>query len=336
MQKKRIITFMALLATTTLITGCGKTAKLKNGEEQAVSVTGAKISANQYYKEIKEGQISKLVDMIDHKLFDKKYKSDSEEDKAIEEQITQMKANYQDNEAGFLQAISQYFGVSNEDELEEMLRLEYKRNEAVKDYVASTLTDKEIKEYYDENIIGDIKASHILIKPDTSNDASEDEKTKAEEKAKKEAEKIIKKLDKGEDFAKLAKKYSDDTGTAENGGDLGYFKSDEMDANFVEAAKKLENNTYTKEPVKSQYGYHIILKVAQKKKPSLKKSEKEIKETLANNKLSSDPSLHYQALIDIRKDKKIKWEDKELEKAYNDLMDKLLTNSKQSTGSTAN
>ena len=91
-----------------------------------------------------------------------------------------------------------------------MLRLEYKRNEAVEDYVEDNLSDDEIQEYYDENTIGDIKASHILITPDVDSNATDDEQEKAEEEAKKQAEKIIKKLEDGEDFADLAKEYSDD------------------------------------------------------------------------------------------------------------------------------
>src|SRR5699024_1869859 len=108
-----------------------------------------------YYNEIKKSNISKLVDMIDHQLFDKKYESNDDEDQAVEEQINQLKENYSD-ETTFQSVIQQYFGVNSEDELEDMLRLEYKRNEAVEEFVADNLTDKEIEDYYDQNIIGDI------------------------------------------------------------------------------------------------------------------------------------------------------------------------------------
>ena len=269
MNKKVGIGLCSLLAITTITTGCGKEAKLDDNTT-AVSLKGAKITATDYYNEIKTSNISKLVDIIDHQLFDEKYPSNDEEDKSVKEQINQIKETYGSNETMYLSAIQQYFGVSSEDELEEMLRLEYKRNEAVEDYIKDALSDKEIENYYNENIIGDIKASHILIKPDVDSDATDEEKQKAENKAKKEAEKIIKKLKDGEDFAKLAKEYSDDTSTAKDGGNLGYFNTDDMDENFMDAVKKLNNNEYTKEPVKTQYGYHIILKVDQKDKPKLK------------------------------------------------------------------
>lgn len=330
MNKKVGIGLCSLLAITTITTGCGKEAKLDDNTT-AVSLKGAKITATDYYNEIKTSNISKLVDIIDHQLFDEKYPSNDEEDKSVKEQINQIKETYGSNETMYLSAIQQYFGVSSEDELEEMLRLEYKRNEAVEDYIKDALSDKEIENYYNENIIGDIKASHILIKPDVDSDATDEEKQKAENKAKKEAEKIIKKLKDGEDFAKLAKEYSDDTSTAKDGGNLGYFNTDDMDENFMDAVKKLNNNEYTKEPVKTQYGYHIILKVDQKDKPKLKEVKDDIKITLANAKLDGNSTLHYQTLIDIREKNNIKWQDDKLEKQYNELMDQLLEAASSST-----
>lgn len=325
MKNKKVLTCIAVLATASLIlTGCGKKAELDKDNKTAVSLTGAKISATDYYNELKTANISKLVDMIDHKLFDEKYPKTDEETKEVQEQIEQIKSNYSNDEETFLNVIKQYFGVDSEKELEDMFRLEYKRNEAVEDHIKENLTDDEIQEYYDNNIIGDIKASHILIKVDVDNNATDEEKEKAENEALEKAKKIIKKLDAGEDFSKLAKKYSDDESNKDDGGDLGYFKADEMDENFVDAANKLKKNEYSKEPVKTQYGYHIILKKGQKKKASLKSVKDEIKETLMNEKLEADSSLHYNSLIEIREENNIKWNDSDLEKAYNDLMDKLI------------
>ena len=329
MKKKLGISICLISALVLTVTGCGKKAELDDNKT-AVSLKGIKITATDYYNEIKKANISKLVDMIDHQLFDEKYESNDEEDQAVEKQINQLKQSYSDDTT-FQSVIQQYFGVNSEDELEDMLRLEYKRNVAVEDFVADNLTDKEIEDYYDQNIIGDIKASHILITSDVDSDATDEEKEKAENKAKKEAERIIKKLDEGEDFAKLAEEYSDDEATAKNGGDLDYFNTDDMDENFMDAVKKLDNDEYTKEPVKTQYGYHIILKVDQKEKPKLKEVKDSIKETLANNKLNNNSTLHYETLMDIREENNIKWNDDELEKQYNELMDQLIKASSSST-----
>lgn len=329
MKKKIGISLCILSVLIFTVTGCGKKAELDDNKT-AVSLKENKITATDYYNEIKKTNISKLVDMIDHQLFDEKYESDDTEDKTVKQQIDQLKENYTD-ESTFLNVIKQYFGVNNEDELESMLRLEYKRNKAVEEHVSDNLSDKEIEDYYNENIIGDIKAKHILISPEVDSDATDEEKEKAEEKAKKQAENIIKKLEDGEDFEELAKKYSDDSATAEDGGELGYFNTDDMDENFIEKAKELKNNEYTKEPVKTQYGYHIILKEKQKDKPKLKEVKDSIKETLTNYKLENDPKLHYESLIAIREDNNIKWNDDELEKQYEELMDQLLDAASTST-----
>ena len=72
-----------------------------------------------------------------------------------------------------------------------------------------------------------------------------------------EAKSIIAQLDKGADFAALAKKYSTDSGAA-SGGDLGYFTRDEMVPAFTAAAFALPVGHYTETPVKTEFGWHVI------------------------------------------------------------------------------
>lgn len=330
MKKKLFKNILFITIVAVLVTGCGDV-KLKNGEKASVSIGKSGISSNEYYNEIKKNSISKLVDMIDHKILDKKYPSDNKENKEVENQIKQMKSNYSDDKDKFLDAIRQYFGVESEKELESMLRLEYKRSKAITDHVSKKLTKAEINKYYNSNINGEIKASHILIKSKASAKANDLEKKKAEEKAKAKAEKIIKELDSGKDFKKLAKKYSDDSSNKNDGGNLGYFNPSDMDENFAKAVKALEKGKYTKEPVKTQFGYHIILKIDEKGKTSLKSVEKKIRETLTQQKLLNDPELRYNALIEIRKENHVEWKDKELKKAYDNFMDQLKKSAKSSS-----
>ena len=329
MKKKNIvISTCALLVISLLVTGCGKEIEIKDGSKVAVSVKGTKITATEYYNKIKTNNISTLVDMIDKELLEKKYPSTEEEDNQVKKQITQLKESYA-NEDMLNSVLKQYFGVNNEEELEEMLRLEYKRNEAVEDFIKDSIKDDEIEKYYKKEIYGEVKASHIIIIPSVSTDATEDEIAEAEKEAKKAAEKVIKKLKDGEDFAKLAKKYSDEEATASNGGDLGYFELDEMVDEFSDAVKELEINEYTKEPVKTEYGYHIILKTDEKEKPKLKEVKDDIKEKITLQRLDSDSTLYYQTLIDIRKKYEIKWNDTVLEKQYNELMEDLIEAAKE-------
>jgi len=106
------------------------------------------------------------------------------------------------------------------------------------------VSDADMKKEYDarKGELGgkELKARHILLK------------NEADAKA------VTAELDKGADFATLAGKKS--TGpTAVNGGDLGWFSPRQMVKPFSEAAGKLKKGSYTKTPVKTQFGWHVIL-----------------------------------------------------------------------------
>ena len=320
------------LAICLLVTGCGNNVELKDNNT-VVKTDEGKITADQLYESLRDKYgIALLVDMIDRQLFEEKYKTDETEEETIDAQIEQMKSQYNNDEEAFQAAITQYLGVEDEDELREMLSLEYKRNLAIEEHVKNSVTDDEIQKYYDDEVIGDMKVRHILIKPDVTDDMSTEEQTEAEEKAKKEAEDLIKKLDDGADFEELAKEYSDDTGSASDGGLIDYFnKDDNMDEAFLNASIDLEEGKYTEEPVQSSFGYHIILKLDQKKKPKLNKVKNDIIETLAEEKLNEDAALRYNALIEIREEAGIKFNDDSLKKDYDELMQQLIDSVNSST-----
>lgn len=335
MKKKKTLLFLSLLLIVAFITtGCGKETDLKNGAKVAVSVDSGKFTASEYYDEIKTDNISKLVNMIDKSIFEKKYKKSNEEDEAVKKQINQIKQYYGKDESTYKNVLQSYFGVESESELEDSLRLEYKKNLAVKDYIKKNIKDDEIQKYYNENTYGQVKASHILISSKVKDNATDEEKTKAENKAKKKAEKIIKQLNEGADFKELAKKYSSDDATASNGGDLGYFDLDDMTEEFSNAVKKLNKDEYTKEPVKTTYGYHIILKTGEKNKPKLKKVKSDIIDKLTEQKLNNSKTLYYETLMDIRTENGIKWNDDTLKKAYKDYMNNLIKQANSSKNST--
>lgn len=335
MKKKKTLLFLSLLLIVAFITtGCGKETDLKNGAKVAVSVDSGKFTASEYYDEIKTDNISKLVNMIDKSIFEKKYKKSNEEDEAVKKQINQIKQYYGKDESTYKNVLQSYFGVESESELEDSLRLEYKKNLAVKDYIKKNIKDDEIQKYYNENTYGQVKASHILISSKVKDNATDEEKTKAENKAKKKAEKIIKQLNEGADFKELAKKYSNDDATASNGGDLGYFDLDDMTEEFSNAVKKLNKDEYTKEPVKTTYGYHIILKTGEKDKPKLKKVKSDIIDKLTEQKLNNSKTLYYETLMDIRNENGIKWNDDTLKKAYEDYMNNLIKQANSSKNST--
>lgn len=332
MKKSKIVMgISALLVVSLIMTGCGKKIEVKNGSKVAVSIKGDKFTATEYYQKIKKDNIHTIVEMIDHSILDKKYKSDEEEKEYIENQIKQIKSYYGEDDETYKKVIKQYFGVDSEEELKEMIALEYKREKAVNEYIEKNIKDDEIEKYYNENIFGEIKASHILISTNTKADATEEEKAKAEKEALEKAKKVIKELNKGKKFKDLAKKYSDDKATSSNGGDLGYFQLGDMVVDFSNAVKELKKNEYTKEPVKTQYGYHIILRTGEKDRAKLEDVKDDIKEKIRENKLNEDKTLYYETLKEIREENKIKWNDDELKNAYENYMQELINSVKENS-----
>lgn len=111
--------------------------------------------------------------------------------------------------------------------------------------VAPTATDEAVRARYDKDIAGkpgeeEVHAKHILV----DNEAD--------------AKKIIAELKGGADFAALSKQYSKDPGAAQQGGDLGFFKKDEMVPEFADAAFALQPGQISPEPVHTQFGWHVI------------------------------------------------------------------------------
>ena len=118
------------------------------------------------------------------------------------------------------------------------------------------VTDEDVKAYYEQHKEEytqkeQVKARHILIKVPAGGDE------KAWEDAKKKALEIKKEAESGKDFGELAKKYSDDPGTKDRGGELGYFGKGRMVPEFEKAAFSLKPGEIS-DPVKTIFGWHLI------------------------------------------------------------------------------
>jgi peptidyl-prolyl cis-trans isomerase C len=102
-----------------------------------------------------------------------------------------------------------------------------------------------------------------------------------------EAKQVIKDLDGGAKFEDLAKKRSSGP-TAQNGGDLGYFTKEDMLPEFSDAAFKLDKGQYTKAPVKTQFGWHVILVEDKRARqvPELKSVEGAIRNSLSRQAIA--------------------------------------------------
>lgn len=329
-MKKTLLTLGVCVLTIGLV-GCGQTPTLKNGEEVIASVDGKKFTAEDLYEKLKaQGGQATLVNMIDEVIVNKEIETDEDAETYAESQLESYKSSYESYGQDFNEALTQA-GYKDEDEFKEALILEYKKQVVAENYVKDQITDAEIEEYYDDNIYGDIEGAHILISPETTDDMSDEEVTEAEEKAKKEAEDIIKKLDDGEDFAKLAKEYSDDEGTASDGGKLTVTYGSVVDE-FWDAANKLKDGKYTDEPVKSEYGYHIIYRISQKEKPKLDDVKDEVIDSLVEEKMNEDSTLQTKALVALRKKYNLDITDDGLKESYdNNVNTALSSNTNQNS-----
>ena len=268
-----IYSFIAGLLITTLVAFIiwpDRIATLKDGTQPVVKVNKKTYTANDLYEDMKSYySVSLLLDKIDNDLLTKMYpendKMTSEVKSNAEYYFNTYKQYYNYTQEQFLEKN----GFSSYDAFLDYLRLDYRRNKYLEDYIKKNLSDDEIKKYYDENVFGDINTQHILVEVKSDSDKDNSKKL-SDADAKKLAEEIITKLNDGTSWEQIQKDYKDKV-TYE---DLSYQSWDaSLEESFMTALKKMDNNSYSEEPVKTSYGYHVIHRLDQKKKPTLKKSK---------------------------------------------------------------
>ncbi len=149
-------------------------------------------------------------------------------------------------------------GLENSPRLQRQL-LTVKEQLLAAELSSALVDDTEAKKYYDEHVAEyeQLHARHILVRGEGSPMPSATGKETTDAEALKKAEDIRKRIAGGEDFAKVAQLESDDTGSGARGGDLGTFGHGQMVKPFEDAAFSLKPGDVS-EPVKSQFGYHII------------------------------------------------------------------------------
>jgi foldase protein PrsA len=242
--------------------------------ETAASVNGEKITKEELDTKLTEMYGAEILDsLITNKVIEmeaakKKVKVTGNE---IDEELTKLEESYGGEEA-FAAALEQ--NQVSMDKIREDIEVYLLAEKMIGTSI--DVSEEEMKSYFEENKDSfdqkeQVKASHILV---------EDEAT---------AKKIKEELDHGKDFAELAKEHSTDTSNADTGGDLGYFGKGEMAEEFEKAAFALENGAIS-EPVKTEFGYHIIKLVDKKAAKTAKFDEHkdEIKELLFDQKVQAE------------------------------------------------
>jgi len=273
MKNKKVLIPILAVVLIALIIGA---VYLTQRSETVATVDKEKITQEQLNEELnKQYGASVLNMMISNKVVD--LEADKAKvkvtDKEIQAELDKMVEQYGGQET-FNMLLAQN-GVT-EDLFKEQIEQNLKVTKILEPSIE--ITDDEIKTYFEDNKASfdtpeQVEASHILV---------EDEDT---------AKEVKKKLDEGGDFAKLAEEYSTDTQTKEKGGELGYFASGQMVEAFDKAAFSMKVDEIS-DPVKTDYGYHIIKVTGKKeaKEATLEDSKAKIKEDLLATKVQEQAS----------------------------------------------
>lgn len=271
---------LALAATSVIaLSACGTSS---SSSDKVVTSKAGDITKEDFYTQMKQ-QYGKQVlnNMVMEKVLIKNYKV---EDKDVDKKFDEMKKQYGDQ----FDTLLKQQGIK-EETIKNGVRAQLAQEKAIE----KTITDKELKDNYKP----EIKASHILVK---------DEAT---------AKKVKEELGQGKSFEELAKQYSEDTGSKEKGGDLGFFGPGKMVKEFEDAAYKLKKDEVS-EPVKSQFGYHII-KVTDIKEPekSFEQSKADIKKEIVQKKVQDAEFMNELMTKEIKK-ADVKVDDKDLKDLF--------------------
>jgi len=226
---KKVSFYALLIVCLFTVTGCDKSGGGKSGGPVVAKVDKADITKDDFIKEV--GRIPDWARA--------QFQGDEGKDRFLDELIKR-ELIYQHAMKMKLDKDKEYLDKVREFEKMTLVSLVLKKEVEEK----AVVDDAEVKAFYDQNAekftVGtELKASHILVETE------------------KEAKDIHAKIKKGESFSDLAKKFSKDRGSADKGGDVGYFTRGKMVPEFENAAASLKPGEVS-EPVQTRFGYHII------------------------------------------------------------------------------
>jgi len=285
-------------------------AKLKHGDETVVTVDGKSITTeNIYNKANKMYGLNIIIGEIDKIILNEMYELTEKEEKEVQEEAKY----YIDYYTGMGYTEQEFFegnGFTNRDEFLDDIRVNKKTTKYVYDYLESKLEKDAVQKYYDENkdSIETYDSEHILVR---TSDTVTDEQALAL------ANEIITKLNEGKTFDELVTEYGDRITHEE----LGYQgKTSGLEQAYVDELVALADGTYSKIPVKTSFGYHVVHKIATSTLEDLRGT---IIETLSEELLSTDNNITYKAFVELRKEKNLVIYDEYLNKKYQEYCDKL-------------
>jgi len=305
-----IILFIVGFLLATLIFRCifwpDRIATLKDGTQPIATLSDKTVTADDLYSSMKEYySVNILLNDIDEMILSEKYKENDEMKQQVQSTADYYYQVYEQNYGYTKEQFLSEYGFTDENAFLESLKLDYLRNKYYEEYALSLVTDKEVEKFYEDEAFGDVDSKHILVA------IEDDGLTDAEAKAL--AEEIIGKLNDGTSWDDVVTEYKDKITHEE----LGYMAFNaSLESSYLEECKNLKVGEYSKTPVLTSYGYHIVNKIEEKEKAALDDIKDDIKELIANDKKEADTNLYYKSLINLREEAKLEFTDTVLGDEY--------------------
>lgn len=327
---KKTLYLVAVLALLVTATACGNPS-IKNGKEAVAQINGKSYTADDLYKELK-GQYgyTTVMNWVDKTIAESEVETTSEIEAYAKEAIefyTYYAQAYSLSLSDFCANYLGLSGITSEDDLKEYVILDRKLSIAVTNRVASKVKDKEVADYYKENYKKVYTYRDILVTD--GDDATDTTKKILKELKGKKGDKLVEK------FEELAKKYSE-ASTKDDGGLVKEAIKADVDSEVWKKLEKLDDKKYSTEAIKGADGYHIILRVSKDKAKELDEVKDEIKQKIAEKKLTDDQFLNYDILTELRNKYKLVFKDSDIKKKYDEALKELENNKKEASNSNTN
>ena len=273
---------LPLLAALTLVTGCDKLPSAGQTDATAPAATAPAVEGDVIATVNGTPLTQSVLDVYSAMRNSQNTNPEGSDPQAVLNELISLELMRQESVSKGLNALPMVVAALDQQERTALA------GAAIKDFMNSNpVSDEAAQELYDAQVgksAKEFNARHILVE-------TEDE-----------AKAVIAQLDKGSDFSELAKEKS--TGpSGSSGGKLGWFGAGQMVAPFSEAAEKLNKGEYTKEPVQTQFGWHVIIldDTRESTPPPFEDVKDRLKMLLANQQLQQHvEELKNSATIEIK------------------------------------